>query len=93
MPQAPSTELVDACFRETLFAFAEDTIREVAGENAGLRTSYLKDAFFDELHRDSIARDLLRDTLKAYIGTCVEQAMYAQTCDGLRTLEVAASGN
>ena len=90
MPELTSTELVDACFRETLFAFAEDAIREVAGENAGLRTSYLKDAFFDELHRDSLARDILRDTLKVFIMTCVGQAQYAQTYDGLRAREVAA---
>ena len=93
MPELTSTELVDACLRETLFSFAEDAIREVAGENAGLRLSYLKDEALAALHRDSIAREMLRDTLKAYVATCVEQARYAQTYDGLRLLEVAASGN
>lgn len=93
MPELTSTELVDACLRETLFSFAEDAIREVTAENAGLRLSYLKDEALAALHRDSIAREMLRDTLKAYVATCVEQARYAQTRDGLRTLEVAASGN
>lgn len=97
MPNPPSSELTDACLRETLWAVAEDCIREVAGENADVQVDYLKQAFLGELHRDSLARDILCDTLKVYIMACVEYARRDQMRDMLQTAlpleEVGARGN
>lgn len=84
--------LVDEFRRELLYSFVLDAIREVCGENADLHLSHLEDAVFDELHRDTQAREIVRDTLVTYIETCIEQARYNQSIDArrnLRLLEVA----
>lgn len=88
-----TSTLVDESRRELLYSFVLDAIREVCGENVGLNLSHLEDAVFDEWHRDTRAREIVRDTLLAYIRTCVEQAKYNQESDArrnLRLLEVSA---
>ncbi|HOV50546.1 MAG TPA: hypothetical protein PLZ61_04310 [Candidatus Cryosericum sp.] len=72
--------------REWLYSFVQDAVRQVARENEGLDPIGLEDVVFDEFHRDSEARRIVRDTLMAYIETCVDQARYNQAREAMNRL-------